>query len=141
MATPILFRRMANVFWKTCIAEGVTPKKFDEKNIIPRPDSLETFMFLFPSGLNAKAAGGGKVTLQFNFSGEVEGSCHFTIEAAKIGAQKGVGENPDIVVDTPFDLWMDIMTCKADGQQMFMEQKYTVKGDIPLMMNLFNEEK
>jgi predicted lipid carrier protein YhbT len=32
---------------------------------------------------------------------------------------------------------MDIMTRKADGQQMFMEQKYKVNGDISLMIQLF----
>jgi predicted lipid carrier protein YhbT len=35
---------------------------------------------------------------------------------------------------------MDIMTGKADGQQMFMEQKYTVTGDIGLMIQLFKTE-
>jgi hypothetical protein len=35
---------------------------------------------------------------------------------------------------------MDIMTRKADGQQMFMEQKYTVEGDLALMIGLFNRE-
>ena len=34
------------------------------------------------------------------------------------------------------DTWMDIMTGKADGQQMFMEQKYTVEGDIELLMKM-----
>jgi predicted lipid carrier protein YhbT len=35
---------------------------------------------------------------------------------------------------------MDIMTRKADGQQMFMEQKYTVTGDIELMIQLFTKK-
>jgi predicted lipid carrier protein YhbT len=35
---------------------------------------------------------------------------------------------------------MDIMTRKADGQQLFMEQKYTVTGDIGLMIQLFNRK-
>jgi hypothetical protein len=32
---------------------------------------------------------------------------------------------------------MDIMTGKADGRQMLMEEKYRVSGDLPLMMQLF----
>ena len=132
------FLKLVNVFWKTCIAEGVTPKKFQEKDMIPRPDSLETFMFLAPFGLNSKAAGDRKATLQFNFSGEVKSSCYFTIETGNITAQEGVSENPDLIIDTPFNVWMDIMTRKADGQQMFMEQKYKVNGDISLMIPLFN---
>jgi hypothetical protein len=34
---------------------------------------------------------------------------------------------------------MDIMTGKVDGQQMFMEQKYTVIGDMGLMIQLFKK--
>jgi len=35
---------------------------------------------------------------------------------------------------------MDIMTRKSDGQKMFMEQKYKVTGDIPLMIKLFEKK-
>ncbi|MFC1884903.1 NAD(P)H-dependent oxidoreductase [Thermodesulfobacteriota bacterium] len=132
-----LFTKMGNMFWKTCIDEGVTPKKFKEDDMVPRPDSLENFMLLFPFGLNRDAAGDGKVVLQFNFSGEVEDSCHFIIEKDNIDAKEGISENPELTIDTPFELWMDIITQKADGQKLFMEQKYKVNGDILLMMKLF----
>ena len=36
---------------------------------------------------------------------------------------------------------MDIMTRKADGQQMFMDQKYKVNGDLALMIALFKREE
>jgi putative sterol carrier protein len=74
--------------------------------------------------------------LQFNFSGEVEGSCHFKIESRQIKAMPGVAEKPDLTIDAPFEVWMDIMTGKADGQQMFMEQKYKVVGDLSLLMGM-----
>jgi len=135
-----LFGRMGNIFWKTCIAEGVTPKQFQKKGIIPRPESIEDFMLLFPYGLNAKAAGDRTVTLQINFSGAVSDSCYFSIEGGAVEAKRGACPNPDITIDTPFDLWIDIMTRKADGQQMFMEQQYTVAGDLMLMLQLFKRE-
>jgi hypothetical protein len=31
---------------------------------------------------------------------------------------------------------MDILTDKADGQQMFLDQKYTVEGDLALLMQM-----
>ena len=31
---------------------------------------------------------------------------------------------------------MDIMTGKADGQQMFMQQKYKTVGDLSLLMRM-----
>jgi hypothetical protein len=134
------FGRMGNLFWKTCIAEGVTPKKFQKEKMVPRPGSIEEFMWIFPFGLNAEVAGDRTVALQINFSGQVEDSCHFTIGEGGVTAKQGACANPDIAIDTPFDLWMDIMTRKADGQQMFMEQKYTVAGDLPLMIQLFKKE-
>lgn len=44
-----------------------------------RPDSIETFMLLMPVGFNPEAAGDTKATLQFEFTGSVEGSCHLSI--------------------------------------------------------------
>ncbi len=134
------FAQMGNLFWKTCIAEGVTPKEFREKNMIPRPDSIESFMLIFPFGLNSEAVGDRKIGLQFNFSGEVTGSCYFIIEKGNVSPKEGSTENPDITIETPFEIWMDIITGKADGQQMFMEQKYTVTGDLSLMIQLFQKQ-
>lgn len=131
------FAKMGNIYWKTCIAEGVTPKEFKDKNMVPRPDSLESFMFILPLGLNAKAVGERKVILQFKFSGEVEDSCHFMIEKGNVVAKSGPCENPDLTIETPFHVWMDIMTRKADGGRMLMEQKYKVHGDLALMLQLF----
>ena len=46
------FAKTANLMWKTCIAEGVTPKEFREKRMKPRPDSIETFLMIMPMGFN-----------------------------------------------------------------------------------------
>jgi hypothetical protein len=136
---PHFFARMANLTWKTCITEGVTPKEFVEKNMVVRPDSLETFMLLFPHALNAKAVGERKVVLQFKLSGEVEGSCYFIIEKGTARAQSGTWDSPDLTIETPFALWMDIITGKADGRQMMMEQKYKPCGDLSLITQLFQK--
>jgi putative sterol carrier protein/FMN-dependent NADH-azoreductase len=131
-----IMSKMANLMWKTCIAEGVTPREFMEKGLMPRPDSLETFMLIMPMGFNPDGAGDTRAVLQFNFSGDVEGSCHFKIENRQIEALPSVAENPDLTIDAPFEVWMDIITGKADGQQMFMEQKYKVVGDLSLLMRM-----
>ena len=135
-----VFSELGNIFWKTCIAEGVTPKEFREKKMVPRPDSIESFMLLFPYGLNSETVGNRKIILQFDFSGEVTDSCYFIIEKEKVSAEEGSKENADITIETPFELWMDIMTGKADGQQMFMDQKYKVDGDLSLMIQLFQKQ-
>jgi multimeric flavodoxin WrbA/putative sterol carrier protein len=128
--------KMGNAFWKTCIQEGITPREFDERNMIPRPDSIDSFMMIMSMGFNREAAGATKAVLQFNFSGEVEGSCYLKIENGRTEPRDGTSEKPDLVVDAPFDIWMDIVTGKADGQQMFMEQKYKTSGDLSLLMRM-----
>jgi putative sterol carrier protein len=131
-----MFHKIGNLFWKTCIAEGVTPKEFAEKGLIPRPDSIESFMMILPMGFNAEAAGDTRATIQFNFDGDTLGSCHFDIGDGKIEAKKGAAENASMTINSPFELWMDIMARKADGQLMFMEQKYTVDGDLNLLLRM-----
>ena len=59
--------KMANAFWKTCIREGVTPQEFSRKNMMPRPDSLDTFMMIMPMGFNAEYAAKTKAVIQFRF--------------------------------------------------------------------------
>jgi putative sterol carrier protein len=87
-------------------------------------------------GFNSQAAGGVRAVTQFDFSGDVEGSCHYRIEDNKIAAFPGAADNPDITINTPLNLWMDIMNGKADGQKMFLEQRYKVVGDISLLVKM-----
>jgi putative sterol carrier protein len=131
-----MFHQIGNLFWKTCIAEGVTPKEFGEKGLIPRPDTIESFMVILPMGFNAEAAGDTRATIQFNFDGEVQGSCHFDILNGKLEAKTGAAENANMTISSPFELWMDIMAGKANGQQMFMDQKYSVDGDLNLLLRM-----
>lgn len=134
----LTFARMGNMYWHTCIAEGVTPKAFAKKDLKPRPRTIEDFMFLFPFGANAASAGENKKTVLFNFTADVKGVCGFTVENGLITAVDGAINNPDLTIDTPFELWIDIMMGKVDGSKMFMEQKYQVTGDMEWMMQLFS---
>ena len=128
--------RMANIMWKTCIAESVTPRELKQKGLIPRPDSIESFMDLMRAGFNPQKASDTQATLQFVFSGEVEGCCYLAIDNGTIQAVEGKAEKPDLTVEAPFDVWMDIVTRKADGQKMFMEQKYRAVGDLSCLMQM-----
>jgi putative sterol carrier protein len=87
-------------------------------------------------GFNPEAALDLKADLQFYFSGKVEGPCYFKIENGGITTGIGEAENPEVTIESPFEIWMDILTGKADGQQMFIEQKYKVTGDLSLLLRL-----
>jgi putative sterol carrier protein len=75
---------------------------------------------------------------EFEFTGSAKGSCYFIIEDETIKAKKGKSERPDLIIKTPFDVWMDIVTGKADGAEMFMAGKYEVEGNTEFLdMNKF----
>ncbi len=133
------FNKMAplgNLMWQTCIDEGVTLAEFQKKGMIPRPDSIETFLAVMDMGFNPEQAKNAKMTMQYNFSGKVEGSCYLAIENGKMTSGTGTMDNPDLIVNTPFEVWMDILTRKADGAQALMEGKYTVEGQADLLLNM-----
>ena len=141
---PAAFLEIGNLVWRTCIAEGITPREFGKLGGMPRPDSISTYIEMMKLGFNARQANGLEAKIQFNFRGETQGSCFLTIKDGSISGQPGNAIEPGLTVDTTFEVWMDIITGKADGQQMFMEQKYTAKGDVALLMQLgqlFGTEK
>jgi putative sterol carrier protein len=93
-------------------------------------------MHMMPLGFNPDGVKNLRAILQFEFNGEVEGICHFAIADNAISAKAGSAEKPDLKITSPFGVWMDITTGKADGAQMMMEGKYTAEGDMDLLMNL-----
>jgi multimeric flavodoxin WrbA len=134
------FATISNLAWNTCITEGVTMPQFQERKMVARPDSIETFMLIMPLGFNTQVADNGRVLVQFQFSGEVSGSCYFTVKEDGVDAAVGTSVDPDLTIASPFEVWMDIMTGKAEGPQMLMEGKYRVDGDLALMIKLFEKE-
>jgi putative sterol carrier protein len=133
---PAAFLEIGNLMWKACIAEGITPKEFGKSSRIPQPNSIKSYVELMKLGFNNDAAKGLAAKIQFNFSGENEGGCFLAINDGAINARQGAASEPDLTVNSPFEVWMDILTGKADGQQMFLEQKYTVEGDLALLMRM-----
>ncbi len=93
-------------------------------------------MAILKLGFNPEGAAEINAIIQFCFSGAVEGNCFFTIENGCIEAKEGRHPNPSVTIQAPFDVWMDIMTGKADGQEMFFQEKYTVEGDFALMLKM-----
>jgi multimeric flavodoxin WrbA/putative sterol carrier protein len=127
---------IGNIFWQTCIDEGVTPKEFDRLEMVPRPNSLESFLAIMKEGFNPEQSRGFKGIYQFVFSGELKGCCYFEIDNDEINCGLGSTVKPDVTIISSFELWMDILTKKADGPQMFMDQKYKVEGDINLLIKM-----
>ena len=103
---------------------------------MPEPGTIPQLLALLKFAFKKKAAGDLKAVVQFDFSGPVTGTCYMAIENGGINLAQGPAENPDLVVKTPFDLWVDIMAGRADGAQSMMEGKYTVEGQVELLMKM-----
>ena len=87
-------------------------------------------------GFNDAAAADTRAVIEFRFSGEREGVCHFTIADGRITAALGYAEKTDLIIESPFELWLDIMTGKKDGQVSFLDNHYRVQGAFSLLMRL-----
>jgi multimeric flavodoxin WrbA len=128
----VVMARVANMFWKTCIEDGLTPKMFEQRKMIPRPYSVEDMMLLLPMGAQAATARDG-ATLQFNFTGQVEGSCYFRVEGGTLKAEQGKAQKADLTIDAPFESWVAIMTGTANPMELFMGGTCRANGDLSLM--------
>ncbi len=42
----------------------------------------------------------------------------------------------DLTIEAPFEIWMDILTRKADGTQMLIDGKYKIEGNSDLLANM-----
>jgi len=124
---------VTNAFWRTCIEEGVTPRAFEKRGLVPRPGSIEGYMRIMRVGFDAEGAAGVEAVLEFRFSGEAQGWCHFMIRDGTIETGMGGVEKADLTIEAPFELWMDVVTGKKDGAQMLMEGRYRAEGDLSLM--------
>jgi putative sterol carrier protein len=93
-------------------------------------------MMVMSRGFNPERAAQTKAVMQFTFSGEVEGSCHFKIENGTIEAKEGATANADLIVTSPFEVWMDVTTGKSDGKWLFMKRKYKASGDLSLLLSI-----
>ena len=136
VADPANFLEMGNLMWRTCIADGATPRQLGKNGFVPRPDSTRSFLAIMQMAFKPDAAGQTSARLQFNFSGQQTGACYLSIDKGQISGTMGTTDQADLTINAPFEIWMDIITRKADGQQMFMEQKYAADGDLGLLMQM-----
>jgi len=136
MDNPDEMTRMAYLAWKSMIHARMTPEVFEKKGRPPAPRCVEDFMLVMRMGFNPDAADNLEATLQFEFSGAVEGVCHLIIRQGTIVTSPGSAKTPDLIVRSPFDTWVSIQSGDAEGAQLFLDGAYTAEGDITLLTRL-----
>lgn len=93
---------------------------------------------LMPLGFNPQAAGDLKATIQFKVTGDDEFSAYLEIADGKCTHHEGQAAQPDLVIDTPGQVWMDISQGRLGGQEAFFQGLYKVNGELAILMK-FNE--
>jgi putative sterol carrier protein len=87
-------------------------------------------------GFNAAAACGLEAIYQFDVTGSEPFRAYLEITEESCNYHEGLADKPGIVIHTPGDVWMAIARGELDGQQAFMNGKYTVDGDLSLLLKL-----
>lgn len=136
LGDPKMLGRMANLFWKTCIAHGMSPREMAKNRILPQPETIEDLGLFMTIGFNSEAAAELEATIQFRFSGAIDGDIHLVIDKGTLKPEVGLADNPDLTIETPMELWWDMGAGKVDGQRALMEGKYKAIGDLSLLMRL-----
>lgn len=101
--------------------------------MILNPFLVETFMLTLSTQFNSSATHHIEGTIQFYFSGEVDGSCHVIVENGFIEPKTGVAEKANLIVGGPYGLWSDIVSGKADPYEMIIKGRIQALCDMSLM--------
>ena len=139
LIAPDEMAEMANLWWDSHL-QGIAQGK-------PQEGGMEDIRLLLrgmAAIFNTKAAGDLKATIQFEVTGKQPGSWFFLIEAGRCTFNEGKVDSPTLTIKTPSEIWLAIANQEIDGQQAFMEGKYTATGDMNLLMRmkiLFGSEK
>ncbi len=131
LVPPEALAEMANLWWDSHL-EGITQGK-------PVQGSIEDMRLLLrgmAASFNSQAAGDLKATIQFEVTGRQTGDWFLSIDTGKCPYHEGRANSPSLTIKTPSEVWLAIANKEMDGQQAFMEGKYTVTGDMSLLMRM-----
>ena len=129
--TPDELAEMANLWWDSHL-EGVTQGKPTQG----KTEDMRLLLRGMAATFNAQVAGDLRATIQFEVTGKQTGDWFFSVENGKCTYHEGKVDSPTLTIKTPSEIWLSIANKEMDGQQAFMEGKYTATGDMSLLMRL-----
>ena len=121
----------ANLWWDSHL-EGITLGKATQGKIEDMRLLLKGMALTF----NGKAGGDLRAAIQFDVTGRQPGNWFLSIENGKCTFHEGKANDPNLTIHTPSEVWLAIANKEMDGQQAFMEGKYTAAGDMSFLMQM-----
>jgi multimeric flavodoxin WrbA/putative sterol carrier protein len=131
LVPPDALAEMANLWWDSHL-EGVT----QGKPVQGKVEDMRLLLRGMAVSFNSQAAGDLKATIQFIVTGRQTGDWFLSIENGKCACHEGKANSSNVTIKTPSEIWLAIANGEMDGQQAFMEGKYTATGDMSLLMRM-----
>ncbi len=89
-----------------------------------------------PHGLNRKLAKGIDTTIQFYLTGDESVVGYLIIKNLECSYINGVHPDPKTTIRADSKLWLAISNNEVSGDKAFINQEYTVDGDMSIPLNL-----
>ena len=133
---------LANAYWDSQIAAPQVERETAEPGQpLPPPTAplttLREMIAGMPLAFNAQAASDLRAVIQFVVSGEGSGQYYLRIDEGRCVAFEGEHLNPALTIRTPSEVWLAISRGELDGAQAMMQGKYTIEGDLGLLIRFF----
>ncbi len=131
LLSPDELAEMANLWWDGHL-QGIAQGKATQGKI----EDMRLLLKGMAATFNAGAAGEMKAVIQFEVTGKQSGNWFLSIENGKCVCREGMADAPTLTIKTPSEVWLAIANRETDGQQAFAEGKYSVQGDMALLMRM-----
>lgn len=98
--------------------------------------TVRELLELMPQALNPAAAAGLTATYQFEINGSENLTAHLHIENQQAVFHEGPAERPEVVIQTPAEVWLAVSRGELDGAKAFMTGRFKATGNLGLLMKL-----
>jgi putative sterol carrier protein len=114
--------------------EGIRSPEQSEKPGPHQAKNCRELLAMMPLGFNAEAAGDMNATVQFKVTGDDEFNAYLEIADGKCVHHEGEAAQPDLLIETPGQVWLDVAQGRLNGQEAFFKGLYKVNGDLSVLM-------
>ncbi|OPZ94375.1 MAG: Iron-sulfur flavoprotein [Firmicutes bacterium ADurb.Bin419] len=125
-----------NMFISSCMYKKLNFSQWVETGRFIWPGSIRDFITMMSLSFNSEAANKENISIQFVFTGQVSGECYINVKEGKFEAAEGTRANPDVTITVPLEMWIEIMHGRLNSQQLLMQGKYSVRGDLAVLVKM-----
>lgn len=104
---------------------------------MPTFRDTQSYLSAMRATFDGERARGKRVTLQYIFTGAVEGACYATIADGELYVAEGrcpAHAIPDATVTVDFTLWQRMLAYREDMLLAYQAGRFTVEGDVETFM-------